>query len=151
MLEKFLNADFWSELAWALAHWQAVLPLLLIAFGLGWLWKKTNDSGEMRGLRARNEALEAQRDLARNQNDAEKNVLPDLRAEIASLQKQVSEVASLKPVVASVDKKVALLAQANQATSATLNMDSGMFIQTYIDPYEKLHHDTTRRHEDKDE
>ena len=52
-MDQIFTSQFWYE-QWTVitsAPW-LVIPLLLLAGLVGWMWKSTNDDGEIRGLRA---------------------------------------------------------------------------------------------------
>ena len=125
MEASLLTPDFWSDyIAAALNAWAILIPLLILAFWVGFKFKKMNADKQINGLRAHTENIEFRLQLARDQNTGEAKAISDIRAEVDKLREQIkanAEATALEPTIKEVDETTAALVMANNTTDHILN------------------------------
>jgi hypothetical protein len=125
MEASLLTPDFWSDyMTAALNAWAIVIPLLILAFWIGFKFKKINADKQIRGLRAHTEDIELRLQLARDQNIGEAKAIADVRAEVDKLREQIkanAEAPALEPAIKEADETAAALVMANTTTDHILN------------------------------
>jgi septal ring factor EnvC (AmiA/AmiB activator) len=92
-MDQLFTSQFWRDqfaVVWA-APW-AIIPLLLIAGGVGWKWKAANDDGEIRELRAKADAAAERLELAREKYQTVVGELNELRDKIAKLDTKIAKL-----------------------------------------------------------
>jgi Tfp pilus assembly protein PilO len=142
-MDQLFTGQFWHD-QWTVvmtAPW-IILPLLLIAWGVGWKMKGSNDDGEIRGVNAENKALKEQLTLANKKHDVVTDQLEALKPYIAKLEPEVSQLraqvqnlsqripdqlAALVSTTASVSSGVTAISTANTDLGRTLTLSSGHF------------------------
>jgi hypothetical protein len=116
MPEMLFSADFWKAqwgVTWS-APW-VFLPGLLIAFAMGWKWKKSNDDAEIRGLRADRDASISRLDLVKEKALVEAKELADLRHDISHIKTQLQAGAQPIALATDAERKAITLTSSNNA------------------------------------
>jgi hypothetical protein len=121
-MSVLFDPEFWSgHFAGAMHNWPVVIPLLLLAAFIGWWWRGSNDEGEVRGVRAKNEALEAHLSLAKDQNVSGMKAMHEFRSELAVLRKRMDEKdPALTPLVITAERSAGLVEASTTAVGHTL-------------------------------
>jgi hypothetical protein len=86
-MDQIFTPKFWQD-QWDVvmsAPW-LIIPLLLLAAYLGARWRRTVDDGELRGVRAENNALNTQLSAAHREHDVVTKQIADIRPEIDLLK-----------------------------------------------------------------
>jgi hypothetical protein len=89
-MDKPFTVEFWQS-QWSVvmgAPW-LILPLLAIVTAIAWKIRGAIDDGEVRGLKAKNELLDAQFGALRSAGPSLQEQINTLRVEIADLQKKI--------------------------------------------------------------
>lgn len=120
-----LKPEFWSaQLPLAMQAWAIVVPLLILVFLIAWKIKSAVDDGEVRGLKAHKEFLEAQLQQAREKNLGGAKEIADIQREIAELRRLIAanaQASALEPIIKTVETTAGALAANNIATHHILS------------------------------
>jgi hypothetical protein len=97
-MDRFLTPEFWQEVI-PRAPWPWVIPSLLTGGVVGWVWKRINDSGEIRGLRAEVKGVQAalnavteRSEYVREKYEDVVNLENELREKVAHQEKAIAEL-----------------------------------------------------------
>src|SRR5437588_8780652 len=97
MMDKLFTDEFWRTLGELIASNPSIIVLLIVVFVLGLIIQRWVDGGEIRGLKAENNAAERQIKLA--QDDQKAVTAPveilestKLKEEVAALQTEVAQI-----------------------------------------------------------
>jgi hypothetical protein len=145
-MDQVFTPEFWQR-QWAIvmdAPW-VIIPLLLIAGLIGSRWQRSTDDGEIRGVKAENNALKEQLNLARKEQKAVTTQSIKLSSEVAELKVEFASIkASLLPavVIPQLDKvasttavlsdTVTALSAANLSLGATLTGSGGLTVNATV-------------------
>jgi hypothetical protein len=129
MLEKLTTPEFWQAQAAVvmLAPW-VIIPLLLFVLVLGWILKGLQDSGEIRGLKSENRALEADKKAAETRlelaHDKQLAVTKQLEVLEPVAQRNEAEIDQLNTKVARMESSIrdALLPQLAKAAQTSVGV-----------------------------
>jgi len=108
-----------------------VVPLLILVGGAAWWLKDKIDDGEIRGLKAKNDALDQRLQLAADRAQIVQEARDELEKQVEALKAQIAAGATretLAPAATKIDVALGKFAQANAALQQLISAPIGQSV-----------------------
>ena len=137
MIEQLLTAQFWHDQLAVIGNGPAlVIPLLLIAWLLGWLFKKSVDDGELRGYRAQRDAAEQRLQLAHDRYEGLPQQVAKLQATVTDQDQIIADLRATPAITQAANKGFDRLLDSNneiktavtEISTSTINLGKTLLI-----------------------
>lgn len=131
-MEQVFTSEFWhKQLDVVMSAPSLIIPLILLSFGIGGWLMRIVDGGEIRGVKAENNALKELRNLATTEQGVVTKGIAEVRLEIEQLKMKVKsaearipEIEKLSTATAAIANRLDIISQANTTLGKTLSLSA---------------------------